>query len=163
METPTANRSALLCILAAMVAGPTDAAPSSPQPLEAVNNEPAQAASTTPTEVEQTLWRLQSYHRSTERVSSRTTERIDAVFDGDGRVSGWSGCNRYFADYRLDGDKIHIGPIAGTRKMCPEPPMVMRDEQAFLAALHSAARFAIADDRLTLYDADGKQVLVFRR
>ncbi len=39
----------------------------------------------------------------------------------EGRVSGFSGCNRFFGGYTIDGDRIVIGQLAGSMMMCAEP------------------------------------------
>lgn len=50
-----------------------------------------------------------------------------------GRASGFAGCNRYFADYQLDGDKLTLGPVGSTKRLCDQGAMAIED--AFLAAL----------------------------
>ena len=77
----------------------------------------------------------------------------------DGKASGSAGCNRYFASYEVDGDKITFGETAMTRMLCPD--MVMEQEQAFSKALARVTNFAIENNQLTLLDADGNPVLVF--
>ena len=57
--------------------------------------------------------------------------------------------------YKLDGNKISIGPAASTMMLCGEPEGVMEQEAAYLKALESAATFAIEGQSLTLLAADG--------
>lgn len=85
---------------------------------------------------------------------------ITAVFDAEGRVGGSAGCNRYFAGYTVEGASIAIEPPASTRKMCAEA--VMQQEQAYLAALPTAATFTIQGDELELRTADGALVASYR-
>lgn len=75
-------------------------------------------------------------------------------FEGDGRLTGHGGCNGFFGTYRLDGDTIAIGPLASTRKACPEP--VMSDEGALLSALEAARGFARDGTELTLTNEAGE-------
>lgn len=35
------------------------------------------------------------------------------------QVSGFSGCNRFFGSYTIEGKTLKLGPLASTRKMCP--------------------------------------------
>jgi len=82
-----------------------------------------------------------------------------ATFD-DGSVAGSTGCNRYHAQYRADGDRLAVEAIAMTMMACdPERSAV---ERAFTSALEAAAAFAIAGDRLDLADANGRVVLRLR-
>jgi putative lipoprotein len=80
-------------------------------------------------------------------------------FEGEGRIAGHSGCNGFFGSYRLAGDAIEIGPLASTRKACPEP--VMSDETALLHALEAARGFARDGTLLTLTDGTGKPAASF--
>lgn len=75
-------------------------------------------------------------------------------FEGEGRLEGDSGCNRFFGPYRLDGDGVEIGPLAATRKTCPEP--AMSNETRLLHALEAARGFVRDGTRLTLTDQDGE-------
>ena len=80
---------------------------------------------------------------------------VYAVFDNQ-RVSGSSGCNRYFSDikgsYAYD---IMIGPVGATRMMCATPMMQVEDR--YLAALQKVSQFGFSFGRLILgYEEDGK-------
>ena len=37
------------------------------------------------------------------------------------RVEGFSGCNRFAGSYTLEGDRIRLGPLAGTMMACEGP------------------------------------------
>ena len=82
-----------------------------------------------------------------------------ASFAG-GTLSGSSGCNRYSTSYTLDGDALELGPLVGTKMACAPP--ADRVEAAYRAALERAATWRVADDELTLLDADGGELLRFR-
>jgi len=78
----------------------------------------------------------------------------------DGSVAGSTGCNRYHAQYRADGDRLAVETIAMTMMACePERSAV---ERAFTSALEAAVTFAIAGETLDLADADGRVVLRLR-
>jgi heat shock protein HslJ len=107
-------------------------------------------------------WRLQSFNNGKGGMESNlATGAITAVFGEDGVVTGFAGCNDYHGEYQTDGDKITVGPLAATRKMCAEPEGVMETEQTFLQNFQNAASFSIENERLTLFDADGNKLLVF--
>ena len=85
---------------------------------------------------------------------------ITAEFGEDGKVSGSSGCNNYNTTYEVSGNKITFGEQGVLTMMaCPDP--VMEQERVYLETLTAAATFDIADDELTLFDADGNAVARF--
>ena len=57
-------------------------------------------------------------------------QRVTATmsFGADGRVTGSSGCNRFFGTYETSGQKITIRNIGGTRKICPKVEMSVERE-----------------------------------
>ncbi len=74
---------------------------------------------------------------------------ITLAFEGD-RVSGTSGCNRFFSNVR-DGDmpgEVTIGPVGGTRMACPED--VMNLENRYLEALAGVESYSFLAGRLAL-------------
>lgn len=74
-------------------------------------------------------------------------------------VSGCSGCNRYFGDFKFSnqGD-ITIGDLNGTKMACPEPFMTL--ERQYMQTLHNVDHYAIEENQLTLMQGD-KVVLIY--
>ena len=109
--------------------------------------------------LEGTTWQLQSYLDGQGETVAALSEAPATAEFADGRVSGTTGCNRYGGAYTVDGDAltIKLGPV--TMMACPEPQMMQ--EQGFLAALGSAATYMVADDQLTIMNADGATVASF--
>jgi len=72
-----------------------------------------------------------------------------------GRASGSDGCNRYTTAYQAQGGRLEIAvaTAASTRMACP--PVVMRQAEAFMAALGGATSYRVEADRLILSSADG--------
>ncbi len=106
--------------------------------------------------LEGTSWQVISYNNGKQAVTSVLIgSELTADFGTDGTLSGSAGCNNYNGGYEVDGDKITIGPLASTMKMCNEPEGVMDQESQFLAALESAATYKIEGARLELRTADG--------
>jgi heat shock protein HslJ len=85
---------------------------------------------------------------------------ITAAFGDDGRLSGSSGCNRYSASYEVSGSSLTIGQAMSTLMACEEA--LMAQESAYLAALASTAGYVMTADQLTLRDASGSSLLVFK-
>lgn len=81
-----------------------------------------------------------------------------ARFEG-GRVSGFSGCNRFSGGYTVDRDKLTIGNLAGTMMACPEPTMAV--EKAFLGALSGTLASSVVGNRLSLTPVAGGNALQF--
>lgn len=88
--------------------------------------------------------------------------QVTATFRDDGRVTGTGGCNRYFGPYERAGEAVRIGPLAGTRMACPDPPGAAAQEAAFLAAMERATTWSIREDRLELRDGGGALQVGFR-
>ena len=82
-------------------------------------------------------------------------------FHSKGRLVGFSGCNRLFADYEASDGQIFIGPVAATRMACAES--VMAREAALATALEEARTYRRADHQLVLFDAAGQPILEMRQ
>ncbi len=75
-------------------------------------------------------------------------------FEGDGRVTGDAGCNRFGGSFTLEGDLLEIGPLAATKRMCPEE--YMDQEDRFLTLLGNPLRAELTrDGYLLLYPEEG--------
>ena len=79
-------------------------------------------------------------------------------FEG-GRVSGFSGCNRFTGGYTVDRDRLTIGNLAGTMMACPEPAMAL--ERAFLSSLTGGQAVNVDGKRLSLTPASGGMPIQF--
>ncbi|MGR3320896.1 MAG: META domain-containing protein [Pseudooceanicola sp.] len=74
----------------------------------------------------------------------------------DGTLSGLAPCNRFNGNWFLSDSGLTIGPLATTRRACPE----MEAETAYLTALQAATEVSPAGEQLDL--SGGGQTLVFR-
>ncbi len=75
----------------------------------------------------------------------------------EGRVSGFSGCNRLVGSYTVGNGTINFSQLAGTMMACPEPATAL--ETAFRAALAGPLRYSVAGERLTLQPASGEPLV----
>lgn len=90
-----------------------------------------------------------------------TDSGITASFGADGTVSGSAGCNRYNGTYTTSADSITFSVnMAMTMMMCEQA--IMDQESAYINALGQVKTYSISSDRLSLKDADGKNILVFQ-
>ncbi len=108
------------------------------------------------------IGRLEGSEWRAVRISSEPTEvEATVAFGADGAVSGNSGCNRFMGRLNNDAGVIAFGPLAATRKACPEAEM--RTEANLLAALEEARRFVATQLVLALLDEDGVILAQFKR
>jgi heat shock protein HslJ len=95
-------------------------------------------------------------------VSVILDTEVTAAFQQDGTVAGSSGCNTYTGPYTepIQGS-VTVGPLASTRMACSDPAGVMEQETDYLTALQSATTFTNDGAVLTLFNAQGQQVVTY--
>ena len=114
-----------------------------------------------PTGLAGTTWEVISYNNGNQAVVSLLIDsEITLNFGADARVSGNAGCNDYTGGYNSAGDKLQVGPLATTFKLCHKPDSVMDQEAKYLIALQNSATYEIAGNRLTIRDASGAMQVV---
>lgn len=79
------------------------------------------------------------------------------TFTPEGDAQGSGGCNSFRGTYKLDGVGLTLGPLAGTRRACPEA--IMDQEARFHDALGRVRSFRIEQGLLYLLDEQGRAVL----
>lgn len=87
---------------------------------------------------------------------------ITATFTDDGELTGSAGCNSYTATFEADRGGIEIATPAATQKACASPEGIMEQEQAYLDAIPTAARYRVDGRSLELLDANRKRLVSFR-
>ena len=107
-----------------------------------------------------TQWRLASFGASGTESPVIEGTTITLKFGADGRGGGSGGCNSYGGEYRERGDNLSFGQIISTKRACLEQS-ANQQEQRYFAALESASKFKISDNRLTIFHGDGRSVLNF--
>jgi putative lipoprotein len=83
---------------------------------------------------------------------------VNADFDGS-TISGTAGCNTYNASYEASGGDISFGPIAATKKACPEDEQSTEDR--YLQLLAEIGSFEVSGRSMSMNDTDGTPVLQF--
>ena len=86
-------------------------------------------------------------------AASKTALRID----GDGHVTGNTGCNSFSGTATIDGSAITFSSLVTTRREC-DPP-VMETEQAVLHAFEATRTWAMDGKYLGLLDERGHYVM----
>ena len=83
------------------------------------------------------------------------------AFDGDQRIAGSTGCNRYTGPVSVTGTSLRVGALAMTRRACPPP--ITDQETRFVVALAAARAYRQEGDVLRLLDEQGRSLLRFTR
>lgn len=133
---------ALIGALALMTAG-CSSTPARPQSTATLQN---------------TYWKLTSLGGKSVEVSDKQREPNLVLQSEQSRLAGHGGCNRMMGTYKLEGDQLSFGPIAGTRMACAQG---MEQEDQFHKALARVARWRIVGETLELFDAAGASVAQF--
>jgi heat shock protein HslJ len=82
-------------------------------------------------------------------------------FGGNGKLTGHSGCNRFFGTYDISGNRIKFGHMGVTRMACIKS--VMELESKFLSAIEGTKTFLRNKIELSLFGAKGNPELRFRQ
>ena len=116
-----------------------------------------------PRDLAGTRWRATGINNGRGAVASLVAgTEVTLEFAADGRASGTATCNRYTAGYTASGDSLRFQRPALTRMACPGPE-ASAQEQAFVAALESAATARVEGERLELRTAGGALAASFVR
>jgi heat shock protein HslJ len=76
------------------------------------------------------------------------------------RLVGFSGCNRMFGGYALDGESLKFAQVGGTKMACADQAR-MQLEQRYLTMFGEVARWKITGRSLELLDGTGEPVAIF--
>lgn len=105
-----------------------------------------------------TAWEVTGFNNGRQAVVGLLPgSRLNLTFK-DGMLEGFSGCNKFRAGYKRDGDRLAIAPVVTTRMTCAAEGL-MQQEREFLAALESATVWTIRDGMLDMHRADGERAL----
>ena len=103
-------------------------------------------------------WEVTGFNNGRQAVVSAVLGTRLTLSFKDGTLSGSSGCNTFRASYKAEENRIVVGPVAATRKICSGKG-VMEQERQFLAALETAVKWDISRGMLDMHRADGERVL----
>lgn len=82
-----------------------------------------------------------------------------ANFAADGKVTGSTGCNRYFGNYTRSESSLTLSQLGATQMMCMEDAMEI--EHAFTRAMENVTGWKVIDNTLSLSDRSGKVIMEF--
>jgi uncharacterized lipoprotein YbaY len=95
-----------------------------------------------------TTWRVESLAGSTFADGAAA----EITFGADGTISGSTGVNRFRGTYRLDDDRLTVGPLMTTRMA--GPPDAMERERVLLGILAKECTIRVDEDGLVIDDGD---------
>jgi heat shock protein HslJ len=105
-----------------------------------------------------TYWKLTELGGAPVAMAPGQEREVRITLADDGKVSGFTGCNRVMGGYSVAGATLRFTQLAGTRMACPPP--LMRLESAVLAGLDSVTGFQVDGEHLLLLK-DGAPVARF--
>jgi len=121
-------------------------------PLAAAITLAAGCASTAPTSskasLTNTYWKLVELDGARVSMTPEQEREVRITLDDNGKVIGFTGCNRVMGGYTVAADVLRFTQLAGTRMMCPPPATQL--ESAVLANLNSVTGFRIDGEQLIL-------------
>lgn len=94
-------------------------------------------------------------------VSALSGSNISAFFSPDGKITGSSGCNEYSAIYSLHGATLGISQVKSTKMACD--PVIMTQENQYLALLQRVITYEMNGDQMVLYSATGQKILTYKK
>lgn len=121
-------------------------------PLAAAITLAAGCASTAPTSskasLTNTYWKLVELDGARVAMTPEQEREVRITLDDNGKVTGFTGCNRVMGGYTVAAEVLRFTQLAGTRMMCPPPAMQL--ESAVLANMNSVTGFRIEGEQLIL-------------
>lgn len=129
-------------------------------------NEPAEAAQssdetvdvTPPPALTGTSWIVESLGEGADQVESLPDVQSSLGFLVD-RYGGNGGCNYYVGVYSAQGAELTLESPARTGASCTEEPASLTQENVFMSALATTARYAVVDGNLELFASNGQLML----
>jgi len=106
-------------------------------------------------------WKVQYYRSGDDLVTPLNGTNITAIFGSDGRLSGSTGCNNYFATYDTTSQSVNIDKIALTKMACSNEVGIMKQEATYVENLNSAVKATMADNSLILKNSDDETLVTF--
>ncbi len=108
-----------------------------------------------------TSWNLDGFVTGDSVSSVIAGTRITAVFGTGGSLVGTAGCNQYFGTYAENASSLSLSGIGSTKMFCTAPDGVMVQETEYLNRLAAVNSWRIEENRLTLFDENGKGILEY--
>ena len=118
------------------------------------------------TDLVATNWTVTGYNNGQQAVISPISGTEITIFFGPGNtLTGFSGCNSYSGGYEFGTDQTvtirNLSQPTTSLQTCTEPEGIMEQEQAYLAALNSAATYELQGDVLRFRNAENSTLVTY--
>ncbi len=104
-------------------------------------------------------WSVENLYSNGAPVEIPAGHNPGISFLKENKIAGETGCNRFFGDFKVDGEAISFSNMGSTRMMCPR----MDFETAYMNALDNVVSFTIENNTLTLKDSNGNIIAVLKK
>ena len=107
-------------------------------------------------EIENKEWIVAKIGKEKVSVSA---EKMPFIKLSDGKVSGFSACNRMMGSYVLDGETLIFNALGGTKMFCFD---VQELEDKFMQTLRKTHYWKLKCGKLRLFDSEKKLIMTFK-
>lgn len=105
--------------------------------------------------LENTNWQLVKTNDRNYFATEENPDGISISFS-EGNFSSSNGCNALGGEYKTEGNTIEFGATRASMRYCDEEFM---KKFGYSVPFHSVKKFEIKNNKLFLYEADGKTLL----
>lgn len=112
----------------------------------------------------ETYWKLTQLNgKAVVMASGQQSERHFTLHNNEGRIAGFSGCNRFFGEFKStpnsqDQGELKFGTLGSTMMACPE--VKINDHQLF-NVFENTTSYKITTGSLTLFNHKGLELARF--
>ena len=92
------------------------------------------------------------------KLANLSAERLPTLKLSNGKVSGYSSCNRMNGTYTIKKQTITFGAIAITKMLCNETKAI---ESKYLKSLSEIKTWKYEQDKLYFFDENKQEIIVF--
>lgn len=89
-------------------------------------------------------------------MAGKPVSGITITFDAE-KIRGSAGCNSYFGEFTLEGDRFTVGMLGATAMYCEDEER-MQHESEFLIALSAAEQISVTTDQIIIHSTSGELV-----
>lgn len=104
-------------------------------------------------------WELEYIYTDGKEMTPPAEHNASLAFLKDSKISGETGCNRFFGDFAVNGASLKFENMGSTRMMCPQ----MEFENAYLQTISNVASYIISKNQLILKDNAGNIVALLNK
>ena len=104
-------------------------------------------------------WELEYIYSEGNAMEPPQDHNATLAFLKDSKIAGETGCNRFFGEYKSEGNSLSFDKVGSTRMMCPQ----MQFETAWLDAIARTGSFEMDQDQMILKDSTGNIIALLKK